>query len=301
MDKLDKVAVVLRHCGERTVELSHRTLEQIFPLRNIHVVTGIPFSDCLRKAYQCGQQADLPLTLCVDADVIVDAPGVRAVIDFARQDQNHVFQWQAYCFDRYFAIDRPVGFRLYRTSSLQALERMIPEEGTSVRPESDAISALVSQGLHQRKTSIFVGIHDFYQYFHDVYRKCYLQAHKHSGYLEYPVRMWEELASTNADFLVALLAVQDGRLEETAPEISKLFRPSTEITKRLDTLGLPSEDQKLPNYVSALQVRDEALLSLPTSLCRERSIFAQRMDCLFQERKRHWLSRLTRSLSRRAA
>jgi hypothetical protein len=301
MDRINNVAAVLRHCGERTMELAHSTLEQIFPSRNIHIVTGVPFSDCLRKAYQCGQRADLPLTLCVDADVILDAAGVRSLIDFARRDQNQVFQWQAYCFDRYMGIERPVGFRLYRTDSLKNLEQVIPEEGTSVRPESDAIAAIVSQGFRQRKTSMFVGIHDFHQYYHDVYRKCYLQAHKHAAYLDYPIRMWEALGNTNPDFVVALLAVQDGRLADSAPEISKSFRPPSEIEKRLSTLDLPPQDKTLPDYVSASQVRDEALLSIPTFLRSERAVFAHCMDRLFQGQKRHWLSRLTRSFLGKAA
>jgi len=301
MEKISEVAVILRHCGERTTDFASDVLEQVFETQNVYRVTGVPFSDCLRNAYQQGRQAALPLTLCVDADVIIDPAGIKSLIQVALNDESTVFEWNSLCFDRFFGIERPVGVRLYRTDKLSALEQVIPEEGTSLRPETDAITAVIYQGWRQRRTAIFVGVHDFQQYYHDVYRKCYLQAHKHQGYLDFPSRMWQALAHSQPDFAVASLALGDGQLAERSPTISKAFLPAETIEERLKPLRLPDLETSLLRYESARDIRDQALSSLPSNLRREHSAYVIRMNRLFQERPRSWVKRTLRRLTNKAA
>ena len=301
MRKISNVAVILRHCGERTTDWANEVLEQVFETGNIYRVTGVPFAACLRKAFQQGQQAALPLTLCVDADVIIDAAGVKSLIQVALRDESTVFEWNSLCFDRFFGIERPVGVRLYRTDKLPALEQVIPEEGTSLRPESDAITAVISQGWRQRRTAIFAGAHDFQQYYHDVYRKCYLQAHKHQGFLDFPSQMWRALAPSQPDFAVALLALRDGQLAVHSPAISKAFLPAETIEERLKPLRLPDLDASVLRYESARELRDHALSSLPSNLRGEHSAYVIRMNGSFQERPRSWVKRAFRRLTNKAA
>jgi hypothetical protein len=301
MKKIADVTVILRHCGERTTELARSVLDDTFESQNVHQTTAIPFSECLRRAFQLGHQAALPLTLCIDADVIIDELGIKSLIQSALQDEPQVFQWNSLCFDRFFGIDRPVGVRLYRTDKLPAVERAIPAEGTSLRPESDAIAVVASQGWRQRRTPVFVGVHDFHQHFHDVYRKCYLQAHKHADYLDFPKRMWQELTWSQPDFAVASLALADGLSAAHPPTISKLFLPAEMIKSRLQTLSLPDQESNPPQRVSASGIRSTALQSLPSNLQREHSDFVTRMNRLFQERPRSWLRRAFNRITEMAA
>jgi len=140
-----------------------------------------------------------------------------------------------------------------------------------------------------------------HQHYHDVYRKCYLQAHKHADFLDFPKRMWQELAWSQPDFAVASLALADGLSAAHPPTISKLFLPAEMIKSRLQTLSLPDQESNPPQRVSASDIRSTALQSLPSNLQREHSDFVTRMNRLFQERPRSWLRRAFNRITEMAA
>jgi hypothetical protein len=55
-----------------------------------------------------------------------------------------------------------------------------------------------------------VGIHDFEQYFLDIFRKCFIHAHKHLDLTELFLSFWREKAVNDMDYEVALHGFASG-------------------------------------------------------------------------------------------
>jgi hypothetical protein len=65
-------------------------------------------------------------------------------------------------------------------------------------------------GFPWLEVPLVLGLHDSEQYLRDVYRKCFVHAHKHAQYAELLLDIWRQGASRDPDFQVALRAFADG-------------------------------------------------------------------------------------------
>lgn len=210
-DIIDDCSVVIRSVGERTEEACKDKLKEVFPEENITVISDRPFSATLRKSLEHGLDKGLPWTFCVDADVLIDRIGVQELFNRARVERDHVFEMHGFVFDKFFNEVRPAGNHLYRTSHIPWAIQAIPQEGDSLRPETTMIKALVSKGLSNRYfEDLIVGIHDFEQYYLDIYCKGYLHAHKHATHVSRLLPFWKNQAETDVDFQVLLWGVAAG-------------------------------------------------------------------------------------------
>ena len=78
------VTLIVRECGERTVESCVTLLADIFPGQQIDRVSERPFSAALRTSLEQGLAAGRAWTLCIDADVLV-LPALRSFITEAKK------------------------------------------------------------------------------------------------------------------------------------------------------------------------------------------------------------------------
>lgn len=280
MRQLRDTTVVLRHCGERTTAAAASLLRDLVSADAMHSVSAIPFSACLRQSLQCGIDQGRTWTLCIDADVLVEPASIVSLCRQAARTPNRVMEIQGVVFDKFFCIARPAGNHLYRTEFLGQLIDAIPVDGSSLRPESDAIKELSSHGYRWQQSRTQVGVHDFEQYYRDIYRKCFLQAHKHREYLAFPQKYWQAMREHDADFAVASQAVADGLKQECPPSVAKDFADTAYIDSRIESLGL-TEKSALSNTCSAATITAQTRSTLPHSLGQEREAYRSSMHELF--------------------
>lgn len=235
--------VVIRGCGERTLELSRVLVEeQLPPGCSVSLVSGVPFEATLTKCYQSGIAANKDWTVTVDADVLLAKRAVAKLVEAANEMPGNYVQLEAQVFDKLLGQYRKVGHRVYRTELLPELLEMVPEPGKQVRPESWAIKQVVQRGHPYRHVSNVVGLHDFEQSYVDLYRKAFTHAHKHQWLITPLVKRCAANLGKDADFLVILKGLWDGLLDSEPVAIDRQ-KFSDSAVAALETLGIAEKPE----------------------------------------------------------
>ena len=204
-DLNDKVTIIIRSVGERTEQLCRELiLAQGIAPANVVIVHEAPFSAAMRKSFEIGIERGLPWTFCVDADVLLRPGSVETMVSLAEEQAENVCEIQGYILDKFFGGPRHGGVHLYRTALLPKVIDCIPAEGVNVRPERHTLYAMKAQGHPWVSVPYLVGLHDFEQYYRDIFRKCFVQAHKHLYRAELLITFWRDLAMQEMDYAVAL-------------------------------------------------------------------------------------------------
>jgi hypothetical protein len=146
----------------------------------------------------------------VDADVLLRPKAIQTLLAFAKRQEPRVFEVQGFVYDKFFDGSRQAGNHLYRTELLEKAIAHIPHNGSKIRPEAHVLNTMQSLGYPRMTLNRVLGLHDFEQYFSDIYRKAFIQSYKHLNYAEKMIRAWREYAQNDQDFEIALQAFADG-------------------------------------------------------------------------------------------
>ncbi len=219
----DNITIIIRSAGERTTEFCKFLIEQQIHDDNIFIIKESPFSAAIKKGFEIGIKEAKKWTLCIDADVLVRKGVIDDLIADAESSDNNIFEFQGLILDKFFPIKRPAGNHLYRTSLIEEAIQCIPEEGSSLRPETDMLNAMIEKGYPWKQTDIIFGIHDFKQNYSDIYRKCFLQAHKHSYFFHDAEIYWNSKKEFDFDFQVALWGGRSGKVYNNTIYVDKNF------------------------------------------------------------------------------
>ncbi len=209
---LDNVAVVIRASGERTEQLCKSLLEDVIPTQNIVVIHESPFSHAVLRTCEIGLSYDLPWTLAVDADVLVDPVKIVEFITLAGQMDTSIFKFNPRIIDKLLYMKRLAGVHLYRTHLLAIAMDHIGSESFTIRPESYLAHQMAEIGHHYQTVDVVVGLHDFEQYYRDLFRTLMTHSIRHPMYLRLLYPFWQELASQDDDYRVVLWAYQTTNL-----------------------------------------------------------------------------------------
>lgn len=207
---LSDLTIIIRSAGERTLPLCRQLLAELHvPDTQVFVVEEVPFSAAMRKSFEIGIRAGRKWTFCVDADVLLRPGAILHMLEEAEKQAENVCEIQGLVLDKFFGGPRPAGNHLYRTSLLQEVLQRIPAEGTDIRPEHYTLESMRAAGYPWVQIPYIVGTHDDYQYFADIYRKCFVQGVKHVYLAGLFVPLWKRSLDTDPDFQVALRAFAD--------------------------------------------------------------------------------------------
>lgn len=222
-DLLADVTAVVRTVGERTTEACLHLLGQALPEANIHVISEVPFSRAVRRSFEIGIEQRRKWTFVLDADVLLRAAFLGEVLAFAERQQANTFVVQGLVYDKFFSLLRPAGNHLYRTKHLALASAMIPEEGSTLRPEAGTIDRMVERGYLFIQKQFVAGLHDYEQHYFDIAKKCFVQAHKHGQFVRQVWPLWQAKASEDPDFRAAMIGAQAGQQHQGTVFIDNAF------------------------------------------------------------------------------
>jgi hypothetical protein len=99
-----------------------------------------------------------------------------------------------------------------------------------------------------------IGLHDYEQFFCDIYRKAFFHTHKHGSDLIYWETMWRNFRNCEDDFKVALKGAKDGKAYDASvfSDIRQFY--STKIEKILNELYLTEKPILPSNFWSQREV-----------------------------------------------
>jgi hypothetical protein len=252
---IDAVTIIVRSVGERTEAACHASIrEQGILDEQIITVREAPFSKAMRVGFEAGIAAGRDWTFCIDADVIMRPGSIAAMLRQAERQPTNVFELQGVVLDKLFVTLREAGNHLFRTSLLPQMIDCIPEEGTSLRPESTAMQRMKARGYPWARVPYVVGLHDFGQSNRDIFRKCYTHAQKHSYLLAELIPKMRERAKIDPDFQVAIMALAEGLSATVAVRIDTRHKQFSERFEALQIAEKPpcTDEEFSPENVERL-------------------------------------------------
>lgn len=237
------IAIVVRSIGERTTEACIRAVEsQGFARSEIAVISASPHSVALQQSLEAGVATGKDWTLSIDADVILRHDAIARLHEVACSMPAQTSQFHGLVLDKFFQEYRPAGHHMYRTRLIPAVLERVSHNGEVARPETHALDAMTAAGFPAEKVALAVGLHDYEQHYADIFRKCFLQAHKHINRSGDILPLWRAWAQQDVDFYVALEGFCFG-LHYT-PEV--LAHATDEVVRQaFDRLGMPEKSETL--------------------------------------------------------
>ncbi len=209
------VSVIIRRTGERTEDLCYELLCEQVPPENVVLINEYPFRRAAQRSFEIGIELGKPWTLCLDADILLRRNAVQTLLNWAQAADSNVLYVQGAIFDKVFGRRRLMaGPYFHRTSLLPKMLEYMPAEGVSLRPDTDAAMRLATLGHPHLHKDMILALHDFEQYYRDIYRKAFVHAHKHADQMPHLEPLWQRLADQDPDYEVALWGLRDGRLFE---------------------------------------------------------------------------------------
>jgi len=219
----------------------------------------IPFEAALAESYRIGIDSGSKWLMTLDADVLLREHAIRDFLAEADLMPNGFFHTEGLVYDYLTGMYRKAGHRMYRTSMLIEAVKCIPLPGEAIRPEFTTIQRMVTAGFPVQETGMVYGIHDFEQFYSDIYRKCVVHATKHVEWLPELVKRWKSMQGSDADFKVALQAVVDGLTYYSSITVDKsIFSERSVEVQRL--LGL-TEKESLFQFDRAVKLVTDTLTS----------------------------------------
>jgi len=239
------ITAIIRSVGERTENLCYELARKQIDEENIHIIRETPFSEAVRKTFEVGIRENRKWTLVLDADVLVRAGVVEDLVGYAENMEDNVFEIEGKIIDKFlFSLNpREGGIHFYRTTYMTEALQYIPKPQDAIRPEFLVKNAMQAQGRPWRVIDLVVGVHDFEQFYRDIYRKCFIQAKKHFVYVEKMLPQWVELSENDPDFQVAVAGFKAGAEYDKAVSIDKNSAFMIAFDKTINNLGLAEKDR----------------------------------------------------------
>lgn len=261
-DTSRELVVVIRTVNERTLEASKALVLKQVPEQDLYIVSEQPFELTLRRCYEIGINSGAEWMMTLDADVLLREEAIEEFLAEAKRLPPQCLQVEGLIFDKLTGLYRKAGHRMYRTQYLKKALECIPAARAEIRPEYSTLKKMETLGYPSVELQTVFGIHDFEQYYADIYRKAFVHANKHPEWVPRFIQQWKCQAPHDLDFQVALRALYDGLISLNKVCIDR--RDYLEGAHRaLEEMGI-QEKTKLPSkkleflYVKSVLSKAEA-------------------------------------------
>lgn len=225
---MSQIFVVLRSSKERSLPLAIEALKDA----PYTVIEEAPFSKALKKMFAIAQENPSKYLLALDADVILHSGALATIekeADRYLQKFPHLFFLDFWVMDK-FRGKACSGCHLYVNQYSPQLFSHSLDQIDETRPENQLVLdfAKKHQLIHEI-SPLIVGLHDYEQYYRDLYAKYYRRALRRS----YEVPMLLEIIEArrryfpqeDKDFDVVLRALQEGlKGKEIPPFDARSYR-----------------------------------------------------------------------------
>ena len=256
----DDVVVVIRSVGERTVGLCYEIVSQKLNKENIFIIEEVPFEAAVRKSFQIGILSGKKWLFVIDADIIPRVSAFDELYLASNSIEKKVMMFTGVVYDKLLMSYRRAGIKVYRCEHLKEAIDCVPEPGTKIRPEKHTLMTMLDKGFKIKQTSIVTGIHDFEQYYKDIYRTCFVHAVKQPHIISL-IKTWQSNVDLDSDCRIAIKGALDGYLEPQKATIDKRIYVDLAL-KAMHELGL--EEKTSLNIKNSTVYVDNILIKAGT-------------------------------------
>lgn len=220
---IEDITVVIRSSNERTEKACLNLIAEQISKENIFLIHEKPFYKAVKKNFEIGIKQGKKWTLAVDADVLLTRQAIQSMIETASKLGDKLYIYQGYVLDNILVKYREGGPHLYQTKHLQQALSYLTTNQTVLRPESDTYNKMAAEGFIKYVDDKVYGIHDYEQYYKDIFRKAYFHGKKHSYLAGSLVDKWSVLTIKNDDYRVALYGLFSGLISKKITKVNTNF------------------------------------------------------------------------------
>lgn len=212
----DNIFVVLRSAKERSFPLAEKALS--LQTDRYEVIEEYPFSAALKKMFEIGKERKEKYLLALDADVVLHPGSLEKMVEIANNSPG-IFFLDFFVMDK-FRGKCCSGCHLYVNRYSGDLLNLVGSQ-EDTRPENHLMLDFAkTHDLLHEKSHFVVGLHDFEQYYRDLYAKYFRRALRRKHEAEMLIHILEErrkyYSKDDSDFAVALKALHDGQSSNSA-------------------------------------------------------------------------------------
>lgn len=214
----DEIRIIVRTCGERTTK---KCAELCKKQGTTEIIEAVPFGESMRKSYKTAENYPSKWVCMIDADVLL-LPGtlLAAIEELNNADamgKPPYFCLDGFTQDKIMMKRRRAGIHIYRTELLEQAYQYIDD--LQLKPESHVRKSMALEGFPTySKSPITFGLHDYEQFYADIWRKSVCQTQKLPKRAIIAAPTWKILSSKkDNDFLVIYEAHKYGL--KTNPQI----------------------------------------------------------------------------------
>lgn len=208
---LDNATVIIRTAGERTQDLCYALATQQVPEDQVFRVQLAPMTVATRRAFEIGIEQNRTWTILIDGDLLLNQGSIRNLVAGYESPPKSLFTVMGVILDKFFGGVREGGIRVFRTRYLPKAIDILSQTKGQIRPDTTLVNLMTQRRYDQvKRLDIVTAIHDYEQFYRDIYRKAFVYARKHKKYIPYLIQMWKRLATHDFDYQVAVWGARAG-------------------------------------------------------------------------------------------
>lgn len=259
--------IVIRSAGERTEKECLRIVKEQSEGAEVVLVREHPFKKALEKCFRIGIDSHKKWLITIDADMILLPGTIKLMVREAEKMPGNYLQLQGKIADKITGTIRKAGPRIYRISLLPDLLILSESYEDHIRPESRIITISGEKGYPSRYLSTITCLHDYEQYYKDIYRKTYVHVVKHPELLPEMLKKAVEEKGNDVDYKVMLQAIWDGLTQTMNIAIdTRLFTDKSD--NALKKLGLKEKSSFVSHSNWQMNLVDSKKNSLPQTMLK---------------------------------
>lgn len=195
------------------------------------------FENLLEKTFRLTEKKSYRFLYTIDADTILHPLGIKKLEEIALKMPENFFSAQGKVLDKFFGVFRPAGQRVYNAKLATKAISFIPQIAGEIRPEASLIKKMERVGNRYFLSNDIIGVHDYEQFYGDLYRKSYIHSRKHRNEMLRRIPKFLKLMRKDNDFRVIMRGIKDGLSSTKQIKIDKrIFEHDSQ--RALSELGL---------------------------------------------------------------
>ncbi len=226
---------VIRTVGERTEEVC---IELVQLQKNLNekatVIREPTHASAVDKTFMLGLQSEADWFVLIDADMLLLPGCMQEIKNEIQSLSKNTFVIFPAVYDKLYSMRR-WGVTVYRVSVIEEVYKAFQKvrRHHHLKIEGKAIKEVASRQKEMYFSRKVVALHDFHQYYKDLYRKTYLNAIRNPGYNKRAKKYWKKMSAQDADYLVMLKGLEDALTEGRQLTNSVNDFSQAELTERI--------------------------------------------------------------------
>jgi hypothetical protein len=205
------VFVAIRAAGERTEGASGELASAQVAAGGVQVIRERPFARALQRSMEEALRAGARWSILLDADILLAGDAMQRMCREMEAAPGPFYMMNFRILDRTFG-GPAYGVHCYTTS---LLSRALPVLGKAMddqRPETRLYREMGRLGHRTVRSASVVALHDYEQYYRDLYRKMFVRAVKYGGQWQFMQATCRSAYRESPEARVMLWGLMDGML-----------------------------------------------------------------------------------------